>query len=280
MPTKAKKSTAQDLDKTNACIHLKSLNTVSNSLQPLCECVKRDLILGKTAVICSVCEFYKKTSSTIGEMYLADELGEEDILWNDEDFYDVIKEREVTGDTFDFEESTELYTDEDEEDEEEEEEEKPKRKRKKKTKKKDEEDDDDDIVIEKETEEEEKISEELFGGTDDEEEQELEVEDETVEVEKEFEEKKRAMKEDGEIDDEDDFEFDDVDDGEGEDSEDEGTSIPEIEITPDGKERCPYCQKEFGSVSRHISRCKRAPPGAAEALRKKLKKTKKKSTKK
>ncbi len=272
MPAKAKKTEIQNLDNLEACVHLKTLNQVSNSMQPLCECVKRDLILGKLAGICSVCSLYKKSSDKIiSEMYVSEYLNGEKILWDEEDFYDdVVKDKYSERGKFALEED--LSDDDDDDDDEEEQ---PKRRRKKRTKKKKDEEDDD-VIIEK-VEEEEKISEELFGGTDEDEDKELEVEDDTDEVEKDFQARKAKRRQDTPE------EFDDV----GFDLKKElknargsGFEAPDIEITSDGKERCPYCLKEFGSVSRHISRCKKAPAGAAEALRAKLKKSKKKTSKK
>ena len=43
----------------------------------------------------------------------------------------------------------------------------------------------------------------------------------------------------------------------------------EIEITKDGKQRCPYCKKEFASVARHVTRCKYSPgPEGVAAVKK------------
>lgn len=269
MPAKAKKTETQNLDNLEACVHLKTLNQVSNSMQPLCECVKRDLILGKLAGICSVCSYYKKSSDKIiSEMYVSEFLSGEKILWDEEDFYDVVKDKYSERGKFALEDD--LSDDDDDE-----EEEQPTRRRKKRTsKKKDEEDDD---VINEKVEEEEKISEELFGGTDEDSDKELEVEDDADEVEKDFQTRKakRIRESPVELDD-DGFDLKKGSKG----GIGSGFEAPDIEITSDGKERCPYCLKEFGSVSRHISRCKKAPAGAAEALRAKLKKSKKKTSKK
>ena len=48
-------------------------------------------------------------------------------------------------------------------------------------------------------------------------------------------------------------------------------SVPEIKETASGKQRCPFCHKEYKSVLRHVGYCKKAPPGGAEALKKKYK---------
>ncbi|MCP4762210.1 MAG: hypothetical protein GY870_10540, partial [archaeon] len=223
---------------------------------------------------------YKKSSKNISDLYVADILDNEDIPqdWTDDDFYEEIKERDIIISDLAFE-------DEDEEDEEDEEDLPKKKGRKKKSKtSKSEEEDEEDIVIEKITEEEEKISEELFGGSDDSEEEELEFEDETKEVTDEYDAKEAKLKmaRSGDVGDEIDagMDFNNLPAADSGSSGDSigGFEAPVIEKTPDGKERCPYCQKEFGSVSRHISRCKRAPPGAAEAIKAKSKKTTKKKT--
>ncbi len=127
MPAKAKKSDPPNLDNLEACVHLKTLNQVSNSMQPLCECVKRDLILGKLAGICSVCSLYKKSNEIISEMYISDFLSEEKILWDEVDFYDVVKDKYSETGKFALEDD---LSDEDD-DEDDDEDEAPKRRRKK-----------------------------------------------------------------------------------------------------------------------------------------------------
>ena len=52
-----------------ACKHLTSMGDISNSLQPLCYCPERDLILGKKAYVCQVCSFYTQTSQKVSEVY-------------------------------------------------------------------------------------------------------------------------------------------------------------------------------------------------------------------
>lgn len=46
-----------------ACVHLQSKGDISNSLQPLCYCPERDLVLGTRAYVCQVCNFYKPQSN-------------------------------------------------------------------------------------------------------------------------------------------------------------------------------------------------------------------------
>ncbi|MFX0017136.1 MAG: hypothetical protein ACFFAK_01485 [Promethearchaeota archaeon] len=54
-----------------ACKHLKPLGDISNSLQPLCVCPSRDLILGRRAYVCQVCSIYDpvKSNNKIQEIY-------------------------------------------------------------------------------------------------------------------------------------------------------------------------------------------------------------------
>ena len=52
-----------------ACKHLTSMGDIANSLQPLCYCPERDLILGKKAYVCQVCTFYVQISQKVSEVY-------------------------------------------------------------------------------------------------------------------------------------------------------------------------------------------------------------------
>ena len=52
-----------------ACKHLTSMGDIANSLQPLCYCPERDLILGKKAYVCQVCSLYVQTSQKVSEVY-------------------------------------------------------------------------------------------------------------------------------------------------------------------------------------------------------------------
>lgn len=52
-----------------ACKHLTPMGDITNSLQPLCSCLERDLILGKKAYVCQVCTLYVQTSQKVSEVY-------------------------------------------------------------------------------------------------------------------------------------------------------------------------------------------------------------------
>ena len=52
-----------------ACKHLTSMGDISNSLQPLCYCVERDLVLGKKAYVCQVCALYVQTNQRVSDVY-------------------------------------------------------------------------------------------------------------------------------------------------------------------------------------------------------------------
>ena len=52
-----------------ACKHLTSMEDISNSLQPLCYCAKRDLVLGKKAYVCEVCSLYVQTDLRVSDVY-------------------------------------------------------------------------------------------------------------------------------------------------------------------------------------------------------------------
>ena len=56
-------------DRKFACKHLTSMGDIANSLQPLCYCPERDLILGNKAYVCQVCTFYVQTSQKVSEVY-------------------------------------------------------------------------------------------------------------------------------------------------------------------------------------------------------------------
>ena len=51
------------------CKHLTPMGDISNSLQPLCYCAERDLVLGKKAYICSVCKKYVQATKKFSEVY-------------------------------------------------------------------------------------------------------------------------------------------------------------------------------------------------------------------
>lgn len=52
-----------------ACKYLTPKGDISNSLQPLCYCPERDLVLGTRAYVCQVCFLYSQTNKKIAEVY-------------------------------------------------------------------------------------------------------------------------------------------------------------------------------------------------------------------
>ena len=52
-----------------ACKHLTSMGDISNSLQPLCYCAERDLVLAKKAYTCEVCTLYVQTNQRTSDVY-------------------------------------------------------------------------------------------------------------------------------------------------------------------------------------------------------------------
>ncbi len=55
--------------RTFACKHLTSMGDISNSLQPLCSCAERDLVMGKKAYVCQVCSLYVQTNQRVSDVY-------------------------------------------------------------------------------------------------------------------------------------------------------------------------------------------------------------------
>ena len=45
------------------------MGDISNSLQPLCYCAERDLVLGKRAYVCQVCKIYVQATKKVSEVY-------------------------------------------------------------------------------------------------------------------------------------------------------------------------------------------------------------------
>ncbi len=45
------------------------MGDISNNLQPLCYCAERDLVLGKKAYICQVCNVYIQATKKVSEVY-------------------------------------------------------------------------------------------------------------------------------------------------------------------------------------------------------------------
>lgn len=267
----SKSTKSKGADSKDACVHLETMNKVSYSLQPLCYCKERDLVIGKNALVCLICDLFKKSDNQIGEMYVTDALDGEYGVWDDEDFYEVIEDEE------------------DEEEEEDEDDDMPQKRRTRKITVLDDEDEEDDEEEKKKKEaEEEKIPEELFGLTEKKDE-EPEIEDLEKEIHEVYDRKERKLakaREKGiEVDTDEDLDLiDDLDDDDVEleiktskskkgkasaVEDDEDVPDIKIEITKDGKQRCPYCKKEFASVARHVTRCKYSPgPEGVAAVKK------------
>jgi len=45
------------------------MGDIANSLQPLCNCAERDLVLGKKAYVCQVCTHYVQTTKRISDVF-------------------------------------------------------------------------------------------------------------------------------------------------------------------------------------------------------------------
>jgi hypothetical protein len=52
-----------------ACKYLTPMGDISNNLQPLCFCPERDLVLGRRAYVCQVCDLYVQTNKKIPDVY-------------------------------------------------------------------------------------------------------------------------------------------------------------------------------------------------------------------
>jgi endogenous inhibitor of DNA gyrase (YacG/DUF329 family) len=53
----------------HACKYLTPKGDISNSLQTLCYCPERDLVLGTKAYVCQVCDLYSQTNKKISDVY-------------------------------------------------------------------------------------------------------------------------------------------------------------------------------------------------------------------
>lgn len=98
-----------------ACKHLTPMGDIANSLQPLCYCPERDLILGKKAYVCQVCTLYVQTTQKVSDIYDESRKGAEK----------KIKEKKIELEAFELaelkgENDLELTSDEFEEEEDEE----------------------------------------------------------------------------------------------------------------------------------------------------------------
>ena len=70
------------------------MGDIANSLQPLCYCPERDLILGKKAYVCQVCTLYAQTSQKVSDVYEESRKGAEK----------KIKEKKIELEAFELEE--------------------------------------------------------------------------------------------------------------------------------------------------------------------------------
>jgi predicted RNA-binding Zn-ribbon protein involved in translation (DUF1610 family) len=91
------------------------MGDIANSLQPLCYCPERDLVLGKKAYVCQVCSLYVQTNQKVSDVYEESRKGAEK----------KIKEKKIELEAFEIaelkgENDIDLTSDEFEEEEEEE----------------------------------------------------------------------------------------------------------------------------------------------------------------
>ena len=91
------------------------MGDIANSLQPLCFCPERDLVLGKKAYVCQVCSLYVQTNQKVSDVYEESRRGAEK----------KIKEKKIELEAFEIaelkgENDIDLTSDEFEEEEEEE----------------------------------------------------------------------------------------------------------------------------------------------------------------
>ncbi len=98
-----------------ACKHLTPMGDIANSLQPLCSCPERDLILGKKAYVCQVCTLYVQTGQKVSEVYEESRKGAEKKIKEKKIELEAFELAELKGDN-----DLDLTIDEFEEEEEEE----------------------------------------------------------------------------------------------------------------------------------------------------------------
>ncbi|MGV9172659.1 MAG: hypothetical protein ACOC44_06970 [Promethearchaeia archaeon] len=110
MPRRKKK---KKYNRKNACKHLEPMGEVSVSLQPLCHCEERDLVLGTKAYVCQVCSLYDQTSKKISEVYDESKSEAEKKMEEEETELEVpiseLEEEEIDLSTAEFEESNEDF---------------------------------------------------------------------------------------------------------------------------------------------------------------------------
>ena len=100
-----------------ACQHLNPKGDISNSLQPLCYCPERDLILGTRAYVCQVCYLYNPRSNvSISEIYAESkktaekQIKEKKLELEDLEIEDIEIEEDVDLSIDEFEEEEEIQT--------------------------------------------------------------------------------------------------------------------------------------------------------------------------
>ncbi len=98
-----------------ACQHLEPIGDISNSLQPLCYCPERDLVLGTRAYVCQVCSLYNPRSNiSISEIYAESkkiaekQIKEKKLELSEVDIEDIELEEDVDLSIDEFEEEEEI----------------------------------------------------------------------------------------------------------------------------------------------------------------------------
>ena len=91
------------------------MGDIANSLQPLCYCPERDLVLGKKAYVCQVCTLYVQTNQKGSEIYEESRKGAEKKIKEKKIELEAFELAELKGDN-----DLDLTSDEFEEEEEEE----------------------------------------------------------------------------------------------------------------------------------------------------------------
>ena len=102
-------------DRKFACKHLTSMGDIANSLQPLCYCPERDLVLGKKAYVCQVCTLYVQATPKVSDVYEESRKGAEKKIKEKKIELEAFELAELKGDN-----DLDLTIDEFEEEEEEE----------------------------------------------------------------------------------------------------------------------------------------------------------------
>lgn len=100
-----------------ACQHLNPKGDISNSMQSLCYCPKRDLVLGTRAYVCQVCTLYNPQSNvSISDVFAESkkiaekQIKEKKLQFEDLEIEDVDMEEDVDLSIDEFEEEEEIQT--------------------------------------------------------------------------------------------------------------------------------------------------------------------------